>query len=188
MGEVLITVLVVILIYLIATYPWILIAALGVLIALVVYFIKNPKHPGPSAGSYPNPPSSDGGQEWTSSSGEGFLYSGNMASGPVAATYRGGRIVEGYDSGLGPSVIRASYQNGYVYDGAVTGCMGTVLGRYEDGKLYRGNSTAYEDLIGRYGNGTVYGGNGSGWDEPVVGKYTGDEEGGAAAAIACLFQ
>ena len=118
---------------------------------------------------------------------DGVLYKGSYPQGQVVATYRNGHVFRGYNSGLSDlNHIEATYQNGRVYQGTYVGFMGTVLGRYESGKIYRGNSTSYSDLIAVYSRGKITS-KIDVWNERVVGCYTGDDDGGAAAAITFLL-
>ena len=120
----------------------------------------------------------------TSTNANGLFYKGSSTIGSVTGTYRDGRIFDGYNSGLNMSSIKASYSNGFVYNGSYAGMGGTVIGRYENGRIYKGNSTFSSDLVATYGNGNIYPSSSS---YSIIGKYTGDDEGGAAAAIYYLF-
>ena len=115
---------------------------------------------------------------------QGLFYKGSSTIGSVTGTYRDGRIYDGYDSGLNISSIKASYSNGFVYNGSYAGMGGTVIGRYENGRIYKGNSTFSSDLVATYRDGNIYPSSSS---YSIIGKYTGDDEGGAAAAIYYLF-
>ncbi len=166
-------------------YWWVILIAFGVLIVfgLIVAIIF------PGSGNYngtkdSDSNSSDSSQTLSSSNEKGLFYKGSSTSGNVIGTYRNGKIFDGYDSGLNISSIKASYSNGYVYSGSSTGLAGTVIGRYENGRIYKGNSTFSGDHVATYGNGNIYPSNSS---YSIIGKYTGDDEGGAAAAIYFMF-
>lgn len=122
--------------------------------------------------------------------GNGFLWEGRYKHDydPVVATFRNGRIFAGYDSGHNFSYIQASYHNGFVYKGSNASYLSTVLGRYENGRIYRGNSTSCSNLIGRYEDGKIYKGNSTAFGGDVIGIYEGDDEGAAAAAIVYLLK
>lgn len=177
----------------IATNPWLLVVAGIFVVCIIIYFIKNPEELHSSGGSstaftVSDSTSDESSDDSSSNSSDvsAFLYSGTYVGGTVTGTYRDGRIFEGYNSGLSMSFIKASYQNGFVYDSTITSYLGTVLGRYENGYIYKGNSTFSSDIIGRYENGYIYKGN-STWSSDVIGRYTGNDDGGAATAIIFLF-
>lgn len=111
------------------------------------------------------------------------LYWGSTTSGSITVAYRDGKIFDEYNPEENFSRIVANYSNGFVYKGSLSGMANTVIGRYRNGRIYRGNSTSEGDLIGKYVNGNIY----TDGIYSVTGKYTGDDEGGAAAAIYCLF-
>ena len=165
---------------------WIVLIAFGVLIAItVIIAILDPT----PSGGYSSPPGRTGGSGGssstsTSSKNEGLFYKGSSASGFVTGTYRNGQIFDGYDSGLSMSFIKATYCDGYVYEGTTTGFMGNVIGRYENGRIYKDNSTYSKDLVAAYGDGNIYPSPSS---YSITGKYTGDDEGGATAAIYFMF-
>ena len=120
-----------------------------------------------------------------SSSSYSYFYKGSMASGYVTGTYKNGQIFKGLENGTtGFAFVKASYTSGYIYKGTITGLGGRVIGRYEYGRLYRGNSTRHDDIVATYKNGRIYRGH-STYD--VIGRYEGDDEGGAATAFYFLF-
>ena len=173
--------------------PWLLITIAVGIIALVVYCLKNPSssagggYHSPSGVSY-SPPSSD--SSTPSSNGadvETFLYKGRTTTWePVLATCRDGRIFDGYNSGLNMSFIRASYDDGWVYDKALTGVAGTVLGRYDDeGRIYTGRFTSYDKQVGFCKDGFIYRGTSSFGE--IIGCYEGDKDAAAAASLIYLF-
>ena len=170
--------------------PWVLVLiGLGI-VALVVYCIKNPSKTSGS-GNYYSPSSTSTTSDLptdSDSSSETLLYRGRTKTWePVLATSRGGQIFEGYNSGLNMSFIRASYQNGWVYDGTVTNWLGTVLGRYDDeGYIYLGQYDSYENRVGYCKDGYIYRGKSTTYGE-IIGCYEGNRDEAAAAAIVFLF-
>lgn len=161
MGE-LGTFLVILLIFVVATNPWLLIVARVIIVLCIFLCVKYPNSGG--TGGYSSSGVSYSSGEDSSSclgggSDNGFLWEGRFKTGydPVIATFRNGYVFEGYNSGLHDfSVIKASYQDGWIYEGSVTNYLGNVLGRYENGYIYRGNSTFFSDCIGRYEDGKIY--------------------------------
>lgn len=169
--------------------PWVLVLiGLGI-VALVVYCIKNPSRPSGSGYSYSpsNTPTTSDHLTTSGSSSETLLYRGRTTTWePVLATSRGGRIFEGYNSGLNMSIIRASYEDGWVYDGSLTGVAGTVLGRYDDeGYIYLGRYASYDNRVGYCKDGYIYRGT-STYGE-IIGCYEGNRDDAAAAAVVFLF-
>ena len=165
-------------------FRWIVIIVFIIVIVLVV-LVKGKKGGGSgrgyssggssevSAGSY-----SDSG---SSTAEIGCLHRGSYAGGFVLASYRDGKVFDGYDSGLNMSFYKASYSGGRIY-----GSNGSLLGHYENSKgyIYRGGSDSYSAIVGRCERGYIY-------DSPsgsnIVGSYVGDPEGAAAAALVFLF-
>jgi len=171
--------------------PWVLALIVIGIIALFVFCCKNPSNPS-GGGSYSPPYAgspSDLDSDTTSSSPEStFLYRGSSKIWePILATSRNGRIFEGHNDGLSMSFIRATYQNGCVYDGSVTNWLGTVLGRYDDeGYIYLGQYDSYENRVGYCKDGYIYRGKSTTFGE-IIGCYEGNRGEAAAAAIVFLF-
>lgn len=186
--------LVILAIFIVAENPWLLIIAGVVVVLGIIIAIKSPSSGGSSSsGGYSSYTS---GSSTASSYGSGtrdngFLWEGRykMDYDPVIATFRNGHVFEGYDSGLLDfSEIKASYRDGYVYDGSIDNYLGTILGRYENTYIYRGNSTFFSDCIARYEDGKIYRGNSTSFASDVIGTYEGDDDGAAAAAIVYLLE
>ena len=178
----------------IAENPWLLVAA-GIVATICV--VVATKHPGNSSGSsysgtYSSASAGNGSADSCSYNGDssGYLYTGQFKGDydmPIA-TFRNRYVFQGYDPGLLDfSVIRACYRDGFIFDGSFDDrFLGTVLGRFEGGRLYHGDSTCYNDLVARIENGKIYRGD-STWNSDIIATYTGDDEGAAAAAIKYLF-
>lgn len=170
--------------------PWLLALIVIGIIALFVFAVKNP---GNSSGggyspSYGDPPGNSEVETGTNSPTKTLIYRGRSKTWePVLATSRNGQIFEGYNDGLSMSFIRATYQNGYVYDGTVTNWLGTVLGRYDDeGYIYLGQYDSYENRVGYCKDGYIYRGKSTTFGESI-GCYEGNRDEAAAAAIVFLF-
>ena len=177
-------VLIFVVLYILFENPVLIVLAIVAIIGCCIYASKHPSKGGGSGGSgyvSGNTPNASG----SYNNNMGYLYSGSYAGGAVLASFCDGKVYSGYNSGLSTSYIEATYQNGWVYRGTITSYAGTVLGRYENGKIYRGNSTSYSDLIAEYGNGKIT--KQGGWSQDIVGSYTGNDDGAAAAAIVFLL-
>lgn len=116
-----------------------------------------------------------------------FLYEGRFDWGEVKGTARGGNIFKGYSSGFTWDKIEASYERGFVYDTSITGWTGKVIGRYQNGFLYRGTMTSMFNCIGRYENGFIYEGT-TMFAIDIIGCYKGSDDEGAALGLAFLFK
>ena len=114
---------------------------------------------------------------WSETTEEGTLYRGPLANGSVLATYGHGQVWKGCS--LTAKGVIGTYGQRKVYRGT------RLIGRYQNGNLYWGKEISDAYLVGRYENGKIYGGV-DGMD--VIGRYTGNEDGGAAAALLFLFQ
>ena len=189
MGEIL-AFLSVVAIVAIVEYPWLLLIVAGAVVFVIIIIPDGGGSGGHSGGysTYTTSDYSDVGSDV--GDGNGFLWEGRCktAYDPVVATFRNGHIFTGCNYGLSDfSVIEASYQNGFIYDGSVTNYLGTVLGRYKEGYIYQGNSTCFSDCVGRYGNGKIYRGSSMSFGD-IIGTYQGDDDGAAAAALVYLLR
>lgn len=159
------------------------------IIALFVFVVKNPSSSsgGGYSPSYGDPPGNPEVETGSNSSTKSVIYRGRSKTWePVLATSRNGQIFEGYNDGLNMSFIRATYQNGCVYDGTVTNWLGTVLGRYDDeGYIYLGQYDSYENRVGYCKDGYIY--RGSSTYGEIIGCYEGNRDDAAAAAVVFLF-
>ena len=171
--------------------PWVLVLIGIGIVALIIFCIKNPSSS--SGGSYYSPsytdiPGDSENEVNTNSPTKTFLYRGRSKTWePVLATSRNGRIFEGHNDGLSMSFIRATYQDGWVYDGTVTNWLGTVLGRYDDeGYIYLGQYDSYENRVGYCKDGYIFRGKSTSYGD-IIGCYEGDRDEAAAAAIVFLF-
>ncbi len=117
-----------------------------------------------------------------SGSGIGCVYRGPYAGGFVLASYRDGKVFDGYNSGTTLSFYEATYDS----TGKVYGSNGSMLGHYEgySGYIYRGWSDSHSAIIGRCERGYIYD---STTGSHIVGSYVGEPEGAAAAALVFLF-
>lgn len=116
-----------------------------------------------------------------------LFYKGTMIWGVVTGSARDGRIFEGFCSGTAPATIMATYRNGWVYEGILTGFVGNVIGRYKNGFIYRGSYMGVSTCVGRYQNGFIYRGTLCHFSN-AVGRYKGSDEEGAALGIYYLFR
>ena len=116
-----------------------------------------------------------------------LFYKGQMLWGFVTGTARDGYIFDSYSSGLVPTRILATYSNGWGYEGTLKGVWGKVIGRYQNGFLYRGHRITAWNVVGRYQRGYVYKGTTTLWVD-LVGRYKGKDEEGAALALYYLFR
>ena len=158
--------------------PWLLVAA-GILLAGAI-LLSVLSNGGSSGGgrTYQSSSSGPGSSSISTPSEDGYLFRGSTPNGVVLATFRDGKVFDGYSSGLNLSFYQGSYSGGRIFRGA------SVVANYRDRYIYRGYSSSYSDILGRCENGRVY--EGAAGTRPVA-SYSGDEEGAAAAAALFIF-
>lgn len=164
----------------------VIVVVLLIIVLTIVFPKRSGRGGGPSAG-YPASRTnvsdySGGSGNCTSTSEIGCVYRGSYAGGFVLASYRDGKVFDGYNSGLNLSFYKARYD----INGRVFGNDGSQLGHYEahSGYIYRGWSDSYSAILGRCERGYIYD---SASGSNIVGTYVGDPEGAAAAALVFIL-